>query len=200
MHLLPNPSASNEVFTVAGNQTIIWDYTKNTAVKTLPDTPLQPRTFPSSATSVLLPLVAPDYDPTVLICGGSSGDMPNPLALDDCYTINPLDPSPVWETTDAMPNGPQTMSDGILLPDGTVLIINGGRIGSGGGFMADDPVFQPILYNTTAPAGDRFTTLPGTTIPRLYHSTATLLPSGEVLVAGSNPAVGYSANGKVPGG
>ncbi|KAL9117732.1 MAG: hypothetical protein Q9187_005730 [Circinaria calcarea] len=200
LHLLPNPSASNEIFTVAGNQTIIWDYTKNTAVKALPDTPLQPRTFPSSATSVLLPLIAPDYDPTVLVCGGSSGDIPDPRALDDCYTINPLDPSPVWESTDVMPNGPQTMSDGILLPDGTVLILNGGRVGSGGGFMADDPVFQPILYNSTAPAGDRFTTLPGTTIPRLYHSTATLLPSGEVLVAGSNPAVGYSADGKVPGG
>ena len=89
------------------------------------------------------------------------------------------------------------MSDGILLPDGTVLIINGGRTGCGGGFMADDPVLEPVIYNATAPLGQRFTTMPATSVPRLYHSTAILLPSGEVLVSGSNPAVGYSADGKV---
>ncbi|MCJ1474336.1 hypothetical protein MMC13_002994 [Lambiella insularis] len=200
LHLLPNEGAANHIFTVAGNQTVIWDYTENGLVATLPDTPLQPRTFPSSATSVLLPLVAPGYTPTVMICGGSSGDMPNPLALDGCYTIHPLDPTPVWQSTDSLPNGPQTMSDGVLLPDGTILIINGARVGCGGGFMGDSPVLEPVIYNSTAPAGDRFTTMPGTTIPRLYHSVAILLPSGEVLVAGSNPAVGYSSSGTVPAG
>lgn len=66
--------------------------------------------------------------------------------------------------------------------------------------MADDPVYQPIIYNASAPAGSRFQNMPATTIPRLYHSSAVLLPSGEVLVSGSNPAVGYSANGAVPAG
>lgn len=83
LHLLPNPSVANQIFTVAGNQAVIWDYTGNALVKSLPNTPLQPRTFPSSATSVLLPLVAPNYTPKVLVCGGSSGDMPDPLALSD---------------------------------------------------------------------------------------------------------------------
>lgn len=63
--------------------------------------------------------------------------------------------------------------------------------------MADHPVLKPLIYNASAPSGKRFTTLPSTAIPRLYHSTAILLPSGEILVAGSNPAVGYSATGKV---
>ena len=126
--------------------------------------------------------------------------MPNPVALSDCYTINPLDDTPTWASTDDLPNGPQTMSDGILLPDGTVLIINGARVGCGGGFMADSPVFEPVIYNASAPAGSRFTSQPSSTIPRLYHSVAILLPTGEVLVAGSNPAVGYSANGKDPSG
>lgn len=67
-------------------------------------------------------------------------------------------------------------------------------------FKADDPILQPVIYNPTAVSGSRFTTLPGSSISRLYHSTAILLPSGEVLVAGSNPAVGYSASGKVGGG
>ncbi len=200
VHLLPNPSVANQILTGAGNRTVVWDYTQNVLVKTLPDTPRQPRTFPSSATTVLLPLLAPKYSPTVLVCGGSSGDMPNPLALNDCYTINPQDDSPIWTPTDNLPNGPQTMSDGILLPDGTVLILNGGGVGSGGGYMADKPVFQPVIYNSTAPAGAKFTTMPGTQIPRLYHSVATLLPSGEVLVAGSNPSVFYTTTGNVPSG
>ena len=197
---MPNAAASNQILTVAGNQAVVWDYSANVLVKTLPDTPLQPRTFPSSATAVILPLVAPEYAATILICGGSSGDIPSPIAQRDCHTINPNDGSPSWQATDDLPNGPQTMSDGILLPDGTVLIINGARTGSGGGFMADDPVYQPVIYNPSAAAGSRFQTMPATTISRLYHSTAILLPSGEVLVAGSNPAVGYSASGQVSGG
>lgn len=89
------------------------------------------------------------------------------------------------------------MSDGIMLPDGTVLFINGAHVGSGGGFQADDPVLVPLIYDPSAAAGSKFTSQPATEIPRLYHSVATLLPSGEVLVAGSNPAVGYSATGDV---
>ena len=198
VHLIPNPTAANQIFTVAGTQAVVWDYTENVLVKALPDVPLQPRTFPSSAVSVLLPLVAPNYNSTVLVCGGSSGDMPNPLALNDCYTITPLGVPSRWTATDALPNGPQTLSEGILLPDGTVLILNGARTGCGGGFMADAPVLTPVIYNHSAPLGQRFTSQPSTNIPRLYHSVAILLPSGEVLVAGSNPSVSYSASGKVP--
>ena len=66
--------------------------------------------------------------------------------------------------------------------------------------MADDAVLTPLIYNHSAPSGSRFKSQPTTAIPRLYHSVAILLPTGEVLVAGSNPAVGYSASGSVPSG
>lgn len=197
VHQLPNPRAASEVFTIAGNRAVIWDYSLDKLVKELPNTPLEPRCFPSSATSVLLPLRAPAFEPTVLLCGGSSADIPAPQALNDCYTIAPHAETPTWEASDALPNGPQTMTDGILLPDGTVLLINGAHRGSGGGFMADDPVLTPLIYDPRAALGSRFTRMPGSAIPRLYHSVATLLPSGEVLVAGSNPMVGYTATGEV---
>ncbi|GME45103.1 putative glyoxal oxidase protein [Neofusicoccum parvum] len=200
LHQLPNPRAASEVFTIAGNQAIVWDYHNDKLVKQLPDVPLEPRCFPSSATSVLLPLEAPAYEPTVLLCGGSSGDIPDPQALDDCYTIAPHAENPVWTADDNLPNGPQTMTDGILLPDGTVLFINGAHRGSAGGFMADDPVLAPLIYDPRAPRGSRFTAMPETAIPRMYHSVASLLPSGEVVVAGSNPMVFYTADGGVPGG
>lgn len=50
-------------------------------------------------------------------------------------------------------------------------------------------MFQPVLYDPTAPPGARFSSsgLPASTIPRLYHSTASLLPSGAIAIAGSNP-------------
>lgn len=195
VNLLPNEQSADHVFTLAGNQVIVHDYSTNQQIKKLPDTPLQPRCFPSSATVVLLPLVAPNYDPTILMCGGSSGDAPDPQALDDCYTIKPNDENPVWQQDDNLPNGPQTMTDAVLLPDGTVLMLNGAHAGSAGGYMARDPVNQAIIYNPAAPAGQRFTKQGTTTIPRLYHSVAILLPSGEVLVAGSNPDVFYAPKG-----
>lgn len=45
------------------------------------------------------------------------------------------------------------------------------------------------MYDPEAPAGSRFSSagLSPSTVPRLYHSSATLLPDGSVFVSGSNP-------------
>lgn len=195
---LPNPRNADEIFTIAGNKAFIWDYTKDELVHELPDTPLQPRCFPSSASFALLPLKAPEFTPKVLLCGGSSTDIPDPKALDDCYTLEPADPDAKWVATDNLPNGGQTMSDAILLPNGKVLLLNGAHKGSAGGWMADDPVTELLVYDDSAPAGERFPSMPRTEIPQIYHSFASLLPSGEVIVAGSNPDVFYNPVGGVP--
>jgi len=53
---------------------------------------------------------------------------------------------------------------------------------------ADNPVLTPWLYTPSAPAGQRFTTgFASTTIARMYHSSASLLPDASVIIAGSNP-------------
>lgn len=55
---------------------------------------------------------------------------------------------------------------------------------------ADNPAYTPVVYRPSAQQGLRFLTdipMPSSDIARLYHSVATLLPSGEVLIAGSNP-------------
>ncbi|KAI0519108.1 hypothetical protein KFK09_006548 [Dendrobium nobile] len=54
--------------------------------------------------------------------------------------------------------------------------------------MATQPCFYPLLYRPDQPSGLRFMTLTPTTIARMYHSTANLLPDGVftgVFIAGS---------------
>ena len=89
------------------------------------------------------------------------------------------------------------MGNFIILPDQRLFLANGVAMGSSGyGYdtwaagqsYAKDPVLRPAYYNHTAPAGSRFdSNLPASTIPRLYHSAATLLPDGSVFISGSNP-------------
>jgi hypothetical protein len=96
----------------------------------------------------------------------------------------------------------------INLPDGTLLVLNGGLNGTAGysertlttltyGQMpfgmslASGPVGRPSIYDPTASKGSRWNSesLSTSTIPRLYHSSAILLPDGSVMIAGSNPNV-----------
>ena len=46
---------------------------------------------------------------------------------------------------------------------------------------ADAPVLMPAVYDPSAAPGQRWSTknLSASTVPRLYHSTATLLPDGN---------------------
>jgi hypothetical protein len=87
---------------------------------------------------------------------------------------------------DSMPEG-RGMVEATLLPDGTVLWLNGCNRGAQGFLLAEDPTMRALLYDPTKPKGQRFTQLATTNIARLYHSVALLLLDGTVLIAGSNP-------------
>ncbi|KAI0262623.1 glyoxal oxidase [Gloeopeniophorella convolvens] len=131
-------------------------------------------------------------------------------AVSDCQRITPepTDGSaPVYVQDDSLID-PRTMGQFIALPDGTFLLLNGARNGTAGYAQATgqtpnfgdmpwgeslsaDPVFQPAIYNPNAPAGHRWSNagLGSSKLPRLYHSSAILLPDGSVMVAGSNPNI-----------
>ena len=92
----------------------------------------------------------------------------------------------------------RAMPELVHMPNGQVLIINGGRSGFAaihqvqdpiGNSNADHPVFTPSLYTPNLPLGRRISNagMPSTDIPRLYHSSVTLTPQGNFLIAGSNP-------------
>jgi hypothetical protein len=64
-----------------------------------------------------------------------------------------------------------------------VLLINGAQNGAAGWELASNPVLNPVVYT---PSARSFEVQSPSTIPRMYHSTAVLLPSTKILVAGSN--------------
>ena len=82
------------------------------------------------------------------------------------------------------------------LPDGTFLILNGALQGVAGFGLANDPNLRALLYDPTQPIGSRISILNSTIVARMYHSEATLLPDGRVLVSGSDPQTNYP-NGTV---
>ncbi|KLO18541.1 copper radical oxidase [Schizopora paradoxa] len=195
------------IFIAANNLATIYSWQSNTE-RRLPAIPNGVRvTYPMAGTGLLLPLSpANGYEPEILLCGGSSVSDTKPG-----YEISANDPASAqcarmvltdagiaagWQT-EQMP-APRIMPDAILLPTGEVLIVNGGRSGIAGyGNVRDqvgqsnaaNPVFQPVLYDPSAPSGSRFSSegLPTSDIPRLYHSVATLTPRGDIMIAGSNP-------------
>ncbi|GLT95837.1 hypothetical protein SLE2022_134980 [Rubroshorea leprosula] len=189
-------NVDGNLFIFANNRAILLDYVNNIIVKTYPVIPgAEARNYPSSGSSVLLPLKniqAGDVEAEVLICGGgSNGSYTQSLkniflpALDTCGRIKITDSDPQW-VMETMPQG-RVMGDMILLPDGNVLIINGAGAGSAGWEQGREPVLSPVIYRPDNLMGSRFEIQNPTTIPRMYHSTAVLLRDGRVLVGGSNP-------------
>jgi hypothetical protein len=182
------------------------------------------RVYPASGAVAMLPLTpANNWTPTVLFCGGS--DMPDEYwgnysfpnyntwtypASADCQRITPEPQdgsTPVYVQDDNMLEG-RTMGQFIILPDGTLMVVNGGQNGTAGyaqatgqtpsfnlmpygESLASGPVGTPAIYNPNMPSGSRWSNagLASSNIARLYHSSAILLPDASVLIAGSNPNI-----------
>lgn len=67
------------------------------------------------------------------------------------------------------------------------MIINGAQQGVAGFNLASDPNLSALLYDPSQSLGSRISILNSTTIPRMYHSEASLLPDGRVMLSGSDP-------------
>ncbi|SFR22148.1 protein of unknown function [Lentzea waywayandensis] len=140
----------------------------------------------SNFTSVLLPLIPPKYEQHVLIAGGRTA------RRFDLETLMPR-----WRRAgQRRPYPMRAYTTGLLLADGSTLLIGGGRSEkvprwywpwSEVGGYDEDANFIPERYlweQDTWVEGSAPTDYPP--IPRMYHTCALVLPSGAVLVVGSN--------------
>jgi len=119
-------------------------------------------------TSVLLPGLT-----KIMEIGGATS-----TATLNTAEILDLSASPLaWKSTASM-SFARRWANAVLLADGTVLVVGGGASGYYSG-----PVFTPELYN---PVTATWTPMAAQTAPRMYHSTAVLLPDGRVLSAGQS--------------
>ncbi|KAF2864815.1 glyoxal oxidase N-terminus-domain-containing protein [Massariosphaeria phaeospora] len=181
---------SGAIFIQYYNQARLIDEKSLDTVKILPQVPASVnnprggRTYPYEGTQVLLPQYAPYSDPLeVLICGGA---VPNPQwGIDNCVSIAPDADEPKW-TIERMPSR-RVISCMVTLPDGTFLILNGGKNGEAGFQLGKNANLNAVLYDSRKPLHRRMSVMANTTIPRMYHSEAVLLDDGRILVSGSDP-------------
>lgn len=129
------------------------------------------------------PAVMYDTDKVIYIGGGGgNGVLPAQEAEIIDLAQNPL----AWRRTGSMTYR-RRQHNGVILPDGTVLVTGGtrGAGGEGRGFndlSAGAPVHTAELWD---PATGQWTVLSAEAVDRCYHGTAVLLPDATVLSAGS---------------
>lgn len=119
-------------------------------------------------TSVLLPGLT-----KIMEIGGSTAAGPTAT----CEILDTSAATLAWTPTGSM-HSARLWANTVLLADGTVLVVGGGQSGSYG-----SPVFTAEIYD---PATGAWTVMAAQTAPRIYHSTAVLLPDGRVLSAGES--------------
>jgi hypothetical protein len=151
------------------------------AVEEIPDL-LDPELRNQSA-SVLLP---PAQDQRILICGGGPEGKENMTHATDRVSIVDLKAAqPAYQAAEPMGLGRMHLN-AVLLPDHTVFV-------SGGSLKQESEPLARLQAELYDPASDTWHLMATAAVPRLYHSTAVLLPSGQVVAAGGNPEGGTQA-------
>jgi FtsP/CotA-like multicopper oxidase with cupredoxin domain len=138
-------------------------------------------------TAVLLPLKPPNYEPRIVVAGGTSngaawtsGEMG---ALQSAEWIDLSSPAPVWQALPNM-NVARDKLNSVLLPDGRVLIVGGFETPPDGGPIE---IFDPMDPSSGFQVG------PNLHYGRGYHSAAILMPDGSVIIGG-DPNGGSTPN------
>jgi len=92
-----------------------------------------------------------------------------------------------WKSTSPM-HYARGWANTVILADGSLLVVGGGTSGSYG-----SPIFTAERYD---PVSATWADMAAQTAPRMYHSTALLLPDGRVLSAGQSQG-SYQKTGEI---
>ncbi len=200
IHLLPN----GELFYAGSYNThltfpfSLWGFriaTFNMAERRWKPLPHPRELHRQEGTTVLLPLLPPDYKARVLLIGG--GDTLANHATNTVEMIDFSEPDPQYRTIGPMKHERYYVYP-VLLPDQNVLVL-GGKVGQHGhnddthDCVEEEPgeikpdkdaILEPEIFITNE---GKWKPLAEMKIARLYHSNALLLPDGRVMAAGSNP-------------
>lgn len=195
---------SGNIFIQSGWEAVVFDY-KNNVEYPLDNIPDAVRVYPASAATTVLPMTpANNWTMSIVFCGGTNlqnnqwtPDQRNIVQLPterSCVKIQP-DVDVKWYPEDNLDEG-RTMGQFINLPDGRLFFVNGAGAGTAGygtqdwaigQSYADNPRLTSYYFDASQKSGQRWSKAGTSTIARMYHSTAVLLPDGSVVVAGSNP-------------
>lgn len=128
--------------------------------------------YRESGTAAMLPLRPPEYRPRIMQIGGADPATNTAEIVDLGASI------PAWAATEPM-TYPRRHANATLLPDGTVLV-SGGTIDANEADLAIRPA------ETYDPESGKWTEMAPVEYPRIYHSTAILLPDGRVMTSGGD--------------
>ena len=115
-------------------------------------------------------------DGKFLVVGGS--DKVGTPPTNTCETLDLNTPAPAWQWTNSL-SFARKHCNATLLPDGKVLVTGGSN--SVAFNDAAGAIFAAELWD---PATGQWTRMSSARVPRIYHSSAVLLPDARVLVAG----------------
>jgi hypothetical protein len=120
------------------------------------------------------------YRPGKILKSGTwaDPDFPGIQSTNRAAAIDMTDPSPAWREVAPM-HHPRSYHTLTVLPDGTVLASGGAT--QTDGINPSNAVFSTEIWDPTT---DTWTETASYQRPRLYHSSAILLPDGRVLLAG----------------
>jgi hypothetical protein len=131
------------------------------------------------------------YRPGKIMTSGlgttAAADVTNVPSTETTFVLDMTQPNPAWRQTAPM-SFRRDYHNLTLLPDGNVLVTGGGR--TAGATDGSTAVLEAELWS---PVTETWTTMAAMQVPRLYHSTALLLPDGRVMVAGGGRNAGVGA-------
>lgn len=176
LHLMQDGRLFFSGASVQGSRTTppgLWDPVTG-SYQTVPNLPK--KAVRDEAMSVLLP---PAQNQRVMIIGG--GRSLSDLAATNSTAIADLkQAAPKYRASKPIGVGKLYVS-AVLLPDSTVLETGGAASGQDNG---STPVFDTEIFD---PRTNKWTKEATHTVPRVYHSSALLLPDGRVATFGGNP-------------